>query len=140
MRSLIKQIEARLRATPQLTGWAVRKYTDSQERKSTPAIEIGFAQAQAQDSDTCPVELSPIYSIRLIHRTSDDSDELLDAALQTVISRLHNWLPGQVQGKYWGRIALEGVRDDPYPDGGHDSYIITFSSSTTYHGCAFTDR
>ena len=140
MRSLITPIQERLKATPQLTGWAVRKYTESSERKSMPAIEIRFTQAQAEDSDNRPVGLAPIYAIRIMHHISDDSDELLDAALQAVISRLHNWHPGQVQGKYWGRIALEEVRDDPYPEGGHSSYIVSFTSSTVFHGCYFSDQ
>lgn len=140
MRALITPMLDRLKAAPQLTGWAMRKYTDTQERQSTPAVEISFAQAQAEDSENRPVGLVPVYAVRLVHRNSADSDALLDAALQAVISRLHNWHPGQIEGKFYGRIALIGVQEDQYREGGYDCYIVSFTSSTTFHGCSFSDQ
>jgi len=140
MRSLITPMMERLKAAPQLSGWAVRKYTDTQERQSTPAVEISFSQAPAEDSENRPVGLVPVYDLRLIHRNSDDSDALLDAALETVIARLHNWHPNQIGEKFYGRIALIGVRNQLYQEGGYDSYIASFTSSTTFHGCSFTDQ
>lgn len=140
MRALITPMLERLKAAPQLTGWAMRKYTDTQERQSTPAVEIRFAQAQAEDSENRPVGLVPVYAVRLVHRNSDDSDALLDAALKAVISRLHNWHPNQIGEKFYGRIALIGVQEDPYREGGYDSYLVSFTSSTTFHGCSFSDQ
>lgn len=74
MRSLITPIQERLKP-PQLTGWAVRKYTESSERKSMPAIEISFAQAQAEDSDNRPVGLARSATIECTRCSPDDSDE-----------------------------------------------------------------
>ena len=134
MLTLMSTMKPRLQALPALTGWAVRLGSDTEDKRTVPAIDLRCTGAQVKDSGTRAIGLEPIYTLTLVVPRSDAAFGQLDAAVTAVIASLHNWSPGDVAGQYWGRMALLQAREPEFTGTGLAGFEMAFKAETTYHG------
>ena len=137
MLALITPIKERLQALPQLAGWEVQTGTEAADRRLRRVINVRCTGADAQDSETRGVTLSPAYTIRIVVPRSSDVVEQLDDALAAVIGVLHNWTPGRIGLIQWRRMALYMAREAEFLETGEAGYALIFTCSAVYNGAEY---
>lgn len=134
MLALANPLKDRLAALPQLTGWQVRLRTDSADRRSLPAVDLGCLGATVAASKTSAAMVSPEWTATLMVRRGDDAAVLLDFAFASVFGALHNWQPGQQGGRGWEPLRLVRVQEPIFADEGVVGYELTFATAASYMG------
>ncbi len=135
MFALESPIIERLKAVPALTGWHVRGSAREASRLPTPAVEVHCGGADSV-LDACPasVGIVVVWSVYLIVQYGEHAMGDLDAAFAAVIKTLHNWRPGEVQGRKWKPLRIEGVRPPEFAEQGQIAYALMFKSSARFEG------
>lgn len=127
----IASIKSRLQAA--LPAWTVVDGTEAQDRSELPRADVRLIGASFEKSSGPGVTLQARYLVRLVVDSSAAQQPfvLLDGAVDTAIGRLHNWRPDGASA----RLALQGLREMEYAQGGLFGYELGFALTTTRQGC-----
>lgn len=134
MLAIATPLQTRLAALPALTGWQVRLRTDTADRRSLPAVDLGCTGAGVADSKTGAVMIAPEWTATLMVRRGADAPAQIDPALEAVIASLHGWMPGKLGGRGWEALRLVSVQEPAFADEGVVGYELTFATAANYMG------
>lgn len=105
-------IAERLRSAPHFQSWSVRDGLTVQSRQEIDgAIDVRFADGMVSNGGNSSVTVSPLVSITLIARRSDEAPALLDKAFCELIGSLQGWQVKDASGAAWSWMRLERVRE-----------------------------
>ncbi len=125
----------RLKAVAALDGWDVRGSMREASRLPTPAIEVQCGGAESvQDPCAASVGIAVVWSVFLVVRYSEQAMDRLDAAFSEVIGALHNWRPGEAQGRKWKPLRIDSVKPPVLSEQGLITYGLMFKTSARFEG------
>lgn len=134
MLALTTPLKTRLQALPQLTGWAVRTGTEDADRRVVPAADVRCVGAAITDRKQGAVMVAPDWQVTLVVRRGASAAELIDEAVDAVISSLHGWRPPQCGGRGWEALSLSRITELLLTDEGYAGYELTFTTAGLYTG------
>lgn len=117
-------------------GWTIKGASEEGDRKARPIASVALAGCVVADPSKSAAVVASTWLITLVVIKGPDAASALDEALTAAVAGLHGWAPGQVAGRYWGRLLLQQVTPPDVPaEDGLLAFSLAFETAARYDGC-----
>lgn len=123
----------RLRSLPPFSGWRISGSCELADRSVVPAADVRMASTSGTAMKTA-AQLQPLWTVGLAVRRGETAAALLGDALAALTEALHNWSPGEVDGRPWTPFQFVSIQETAFPDPGLVGYEAAFTTTALFYG------
>ena len=104
------------------------------QRDRAPICIVQLQPGSVQAQGISAVQIAPTIAVQLVARRGMPVPALMDAAVEAIVAALHGAAPGKLAGRFWERLALQGITHPIFEDEGLVCAELLFQTSAKYMG------